>query len=67
MPRYCIVVKSANEGLFRALEEAFLGRSEFSVVRERRMQPSAAPGMEERRKSRVWETGELLFAEYRGE
>jgi len=66
MPRYCIVVKSANERLFQALEEAFLGRSDFSVVRERRVEQSAAR-TEERRKSRVWETRELLFAEHREE
>jgi hypothetical protein len=65
MPRYCIVVKSANDGLFRALEEAFLGRSDFSVLRERRVQQSSAPRTEERRTSRVWETRELLFAEHR--
>ena len=65
MPRYCSVVKSANERLFHALEEAFLGRSGFSVVRERRVQPSAVARTEERRKSRVWETRELLFAEHR--
>lgn len=65
MPRYCIVVKSANDRLFHALEEAFLDRSDFSVVRERRVQQSAAPRTEERRNSRVWETRELLFAEHR--
>jgi hypothetical protein len=65
MPRYCIVVKSANDGLFQALEEAFLGRSDFSVVRERRVEQSAAPRTEERRTARVWETRELLFAEHR--
>ena len=67
MPRYCIVVKSANDRLFHALEEAFLGRSDFSVVRERRVQQSAAPRTDERRTSRVWETRELLFAEHREE
>lgn len=67
MPRYCIVVKSPNEGLFRALEEAFLGQSDFSVVMERRISRSTAAPTEERRKARIWETGELLFAEHRGE
>ena len=65
MPRYCIVVKSANERLFQAIEEAFLGRSDFSVVKERRVEQPAAPRADERRKSRVWETRELLFAEHR--
>jgi hypothetical protein len=67
MPRYCIVVKSANDGLFQALEEAFLGRSDFSVVRERRVQRPSVPPTAERRRSRVWETGELVFAEHREE
>ena len=63
MPRFCIVVKPGNEGLYQALEEAFLGRSEISVVRERRVQPPAAPWPAERRQARVWKSGELIFAE----
>jgi len=63
MPRYCIVVKSANDGLFRALEEALLGRTEFSVIRERRRNPKTAAWPAERRNARVWETGELQFSE----
>jgi hypothetical protein len=63
MPRYCIVVKSANDGLFRALQEAFLGRPEFSVIRERRRHPESAAWPDERRTARVWETGELQFSE----
>jgi hypothetical protein len=63
MPRYCIVVKSANDGLFRALEEAFLGKAEFRVIRERRRSPKPAAWPDERRNARVWETGELQFSE----
>ena len=63
MPRYCIVVKTANDGLFQALEEAFLGRSAFCVVRERRVRPATEPWPGDRRQARVWETGELLFSE----
>jgi hypothetical protein len=65
MPRFCIVVKSANEGLlYQALEEAFLGRSGYTVVRERREHSREPPRPGDRRKARVWETGELAFAEY---
>ena len=61
MPRFCIVVKSSDDRLYMALEEAFLGRIGFTVVRERREnRPDPWPG--ERRKARVWETGELAFA-----
>jgi len=63
MPRFCIVVKSSDERLYRALEEAFLGRTGFSVVRERR-QNREETGARDRRKARVWETGDLVFAEY---
>ena len=63
MPRYCIVVKTANDGLYRALEEAFLGRSEFTVVRERRVRPPIESWPDDRRRARVWETGELQFSE----
>jgi hypothetical protein len=63
MPRYCIVVKAANDGLFRALEEAFLGRPRYRVVRERRRSRRAEPWPEERRQARVWETSALQFAE----
>jgi hypothetical protein len=63
MPRFCIVVKSSDERLYRALEEAFLGRTGFSVVRERR-QNREETGARDRRKARVWETGHLVFAEY---
>ena len=63
MPRYCIVVKTANDGLYRALEEAFLGRSEFTVVRERRLRPLDESWPDDRRRARVWETGELQFSE----
>jgi hypothetical protein len=63
MPRYCIVVKSANDGLFRALEEAFLGRTDFRVIRERRRRSKTAAWPDERRTARVWETGELQFSE----
>jgi len=63
MPRYCIVVKSANDGLFRALEEAFLGRTEFCVIRDRRRPRPTGPWPDERRKARVWETSELQFSE----
>ena len=62
MPRLCIVVKSSDERLYRALEEAFLGRIGFTVVRERRGKPHDT-WPSERRKARVWETGELAFAE----
>jgi hypothetical protein len=62
MPRFCIVVKSSDDRLYRALEEAFLGRIGFTVIRERRgNRHDTWPG--ERRKARVWETGELAFAE----
>jgi hypothetical protein len=64
MPRFCVVVKSANDGLYQALEEAFLGRTGFSVVRERREHPQEPPRPDDRRQARVWETGELAFAEY---
>ena len=64
MPRFCIVVKSANEGLYQALEEAFLDRTGFSVVRERREHPEEPPRRGDRRKARVWETGEMAFTEY---
>jgi len=30
MPRFCIVVKSSDDQLYTALEEAFLGRIGFS-------------------------------------
>jgi hypothetical protein len=63
MPRYCIVVKSANDGLLRALEEAFLGRPEFTVIRERRRRRQTDPWPDERRNARVWETGALQFSE----
>ena len=63
MPRYCIVVKSANDGLFRALEEAFLGRTDFSVIRDRRRRSKTVEWPDERRTARVWETGELQFSE----
>jgi len=64
MPRYCIVVKSANDGLFQAMEEAFLGRSEFSVVLERRAShPQTEPWPGDRRKARIWETSSLQFSE----
>jgi hypothetical protein len=62
MPRFCIVVKSSDEGLYRALEEAFVGRTGFSVVRERRQNREDIPARD-RRKARVWETGDLVFAE----
>ena len=62
MPRFCIVVKSSDERLYKALEEAFLGRTGFSVVRERR-QNREEIGVRDRRRARVWETGELVFAE----
>ena len=62
MRHFWIVVKSPDERLYRALEEAFLGRTDFSVVRERRRNaPEIRAG--ERRKARIWETGELVFAE----
>lgn len=64
MPRFCVVVKSANDGLYQALEEAFLGRSGFTVIRERRAHPAEQPRSGDRRKARVWETGALAFAEY---
>ena len=64
MPRFCVVVKSANEGLYQALEEAFLGRTGFTVIRERREHPREQPRSGDRRKARVWKTGELTFAEY---
>jgi hypothetical protein len=68
MPRYCIVVKSANDALFRAMQEAFLGRSEFSVVHERRVSlPQSEAWPADRRKARVWETGSLQFSESRDE
>ena len=66
MPRYCIVVRSANDALFQALEEAFAGKTEFSVVRERRLQPPG-PWPDDRRKARVWETKGLVFAESDGD
>jgi hypothetical protein len=62
MPRFCIVVKSSDERLYRALEEAFLGRTGFSVVRERRQNREEIRGSD-RRKARVWETADLVFAE----
>ena len=62
MPRFCIVVKSSDERLYRALEEAFLGRTGFSVVRERR-ENRQETWARDRRKARVWETFELVFAE----
>ena len=56
------MVKSSDERLYKALEEAFLGRTGFSVVRERRQnREEIAAG--DRRKARVWETGDLVFAE----
>jgi hypothetical protein len=64
MPRFCVVVKSANEALYQALEEAFLGRTGFAVIRERREHPREQPPSGDRRKARVWETGALAFAEY---
>jgi hypothetical protein len=63
MPRYCIVVKSANDGLFEALQETFLGRAQYSVVQERRRSRDTEPRPPERRKARVWETRGLQFAE----
>ena len=63
MRRFCIVVKSSNEGLYRALEEAFVDRAGISVVRDRRgNQQETWP--RERRTARIWETGALLFAAY---
>jgi hypothetical protein len=61
MARFCIVVKSSDERLYRALEEAFLGSTGFSVVRDRRRNPQDIWDRD-RRKARVWETGELVFA-----
>ena len=61
MPRFCIVVKSSDERLYRALEEAFLGRAGFSVVRERRGNRQETR-LRDRRTARVWETFELVFA-----
>jgi hypothetical protein len=61
MPRFFIVVKSSNEGLYRALEEALVERIGFSVVRDRRGNQQD-PWPSDRRKARVWETGELAFA-----
>jgi hypothetical protein len=61
MPRFCIVVKSPDDQLYRALEEALVGRSGFTVIRERRgNRHDTWP--RERRKARVLETGELAFA-----
>lgn len=62
MPRFCIVVKSSNDELFRALEEALAGRIGFRVVLDRRGQEQNA-WPKDRRKARVWEYGELVFAE----
>jgi hypothetical protein len=62
MPRFCIVVKSSDDRLYKALEEAFLGRIGFTVIRERRGNPHDTWPAELRR-ARVWETGELAFAE----
>jgi hypothetical protein len=62
MPRFCIVVKSSDERLYRALEEAFLGRTGFSVVRDRRGNRQET-WARDRRTARLWETGELVFAE----
>jgi hypothetical protein len=62
MPRFCIVVKSPNEELYRALEEVLAGRIGFRVLRDRRgSEQKAWP--RDRRKARVWEYGELVLAE----
>jgi hypothetical protein len=61
MTRFCIVVKSSDDRLYRALEEALLGRIGFTVIRERRGNPHDTRPRE-RRKARVWETRELAFA-----
>jgi hypothetical protein len=61
MRRFCIVVKSSDEGLFRALEEAIVGRIGFTVVRDRRGNTQET-WPTDRRKARIWESAELLFA-----
>jgi hypothetical protein len=61
MRRFCIVVKSPDEGLYRALEEAIVGTIGFTVVRDRRGNTQETwPA--DRRKARTWESAELLFA-----
>lgn len=63
MGDYWFIVKSTNDALFEALQQALAGRAGFHLVKDRRGEPGRPPSTGERRIAQTWEGGEITIAE----